>query len=40
MKKDREHVTLHIRKNPEIFSRINFVSPTELFWPEFRVNFR
>ena len=32
--KDREHVTLHIRKNPEIFSRINFVSPPELFWPE------
>ena len=32
-KKDREHVTLHIRKNPQLFSRINFVSPTELFWP-------
>lgn len=32
--KDREHVTLHIRKNPQLFSRINVVAPDELFWPK------
>lgn len=30
---DREHVTLHIRKNPDIFSHLNLVSPAETFWP-------
>ena len=29
-----EHVSLHIRENPEIFSHINIVAPPELFWPE------
>ena len=32
--KDREHVTLHIRKNPQLFSRINVVAPDELFCPK------
>ena len=31
---DHEHVTLHIRKNPEIFSQINLSAPKSLFWPE------
>lgn len=31
---DREHVTLHIRNNPNIFSHINIVAPPELYWPE------
>lgn len=31
---DREHVTLHIRNNPKIFSSINIISPPESYWPE------
>ena len=31
---DREHVTLHIRNNPEIFSHAHYVSPSESYWPE------
>jgi len=31
---DHEHVTLHIRNNPEIFTRIHLVSPPETHWPE------
>lgn len=31
---DREHVTLHIRNNPDIFTRINLIAPPEIFWPE------
>ena len=31
---DHEHVTLHIRNNPQIFSRINLVATSELFLPE------
>ena len=31
---DREHVTLHIRNNPEIFSHINLMAPKNLWWPE------
>lgn len=31
---DLEHVTLHIRNNPEIFSRVHLVAPPELHWPE------
>ena len=31
---DREHVTLHIRNNPEIFSHLNLVAPPEIHWPE------
>jgi len=30
---DREHVTLHIRKNPKIFKTIHFFSKDEEFWP-------
>tara|TARA_B110000008_G_C16810693_1_gene500657 strand:- start:128 stop:862 length:735 start_codon:yes stop_codon:yes gene_type:complete len=30
---DHEHVTLHIRNNPDIFTRINIVAPPELEWP-------
>jgi len=33
-KLDREHVTLHIRNNPEIFSHINVVAPPEIFNPD------
>lgn len=32
-KLDHEHVTLHIRNNPDIYSKINIVSPPETFWP-------
>ena len=31
---DREHVSLHIRNHPEIFSQINLVAPPSLHWPE------
>tara|TARA_Y100001970_G_scaffold292838_1_gene436086 strand:- start:2647 stop:3393 length:747 start_codon:yes stop_codon:yes gene_type:complete len=33
-KEDREHVTLHIRKNPKIFNIINIVAPNSLFYPK------
>ena len=31
---DHEHVTLHIRNHPEIFSQMHLVAPPELHWPE------
>lgn len=31
---DREHVTLHIRNNPHIFSHLNLVAPPEQHWPD------
>jgi spore coat polysaccharide biosynthesis protein SpsF len=31
---DREHVTLHIRNNPKLFSHIHLISPPETYWPE------
>ena len=31
---DREHVTLHIRNNPEIFRQMHVVGPDELYWPD------
>jgi spore coat polysaccharide biosynthesis protein SpsF len=31
---DREHVTLHIRNNPQIFKHIHLIAPPELHWPE------
>jgi len=31
---DHEHVTLHIRNHPKIFSQIHLVAPPELNWPE------
>jgi spore coat polysaccharide biosynthesis protein SpsF len=31
---DHEHVTLHIRNNPQLFSRVHLVAPPELHWPE------
>jgi spore coat polysaccharide biosynthesis protein SpsF len=31
---DREHVTLHIREHPEIFSRVHLVAPPEMHWPD------
>ena len=31
---DREHVTLHIRNNPEIFSILSLPTPNDLCWPE------
>ena len=31
---DREHVTLHIRNNPQIFSHLNLVAPPEQHWPD------
>ncbi len=30
---DREHVTLHIRKNPKLFTIINLIAPQELNYP-------
>jgi|MDTB01.2.fsa_nt_gb spore coat polysaccharide biosynthesis protein SpsF len=31
---DYEHVTLHIRNNDELFSKINILAPASLKWPE------
>ena len=31
---DHEHVTLHIRNHPEIFSHLHLVAPPETHWPE------
>ena len=31
---DREHVTLHMRNHPEIFTHAYLVAPPELHWPE------
>jgi spore coat polysaccharide biosynthesis protein SpsF len=31
---EREHVTLHICRNPEIFNVQNLLAPNELFWPK------
>ena len=31
---EREHVTLHICRNPQIFQIQNFSAPDELLWPE------
>jgi spore coat polysaccharide biosynthesis protein SpsF len=31
---DHEHVTLHIRNHPELFSHFHLVAPPELHWPE------
>ena len=34
---DREHVTLHIRQNPEHFSRIDIIAPPSQYWPDLRL---
>ena len=34
---DREHVTLHIRKNPELFRQMHLIAPLGLRFPEFSV---
>lgn len=31
---DREHVTLHIRNHPEVFSQLHLVAPPEVYWPK------
>ena len=31
---DHEHVTLHIRNNPDIFSHLYLLAPPEIHWPE------
>ena len=31
---DREHVSLHMRTHPEIFSQVHLVAPPSLHWPE------
>lgn len=31
---DHEHVTLHIRNNPHLFSQIHLLAPPEVTWPE------
>ena len=31
---DREHVTLHIRNNPKLFTQLHLVAPPEVHWPE------
>ena len=31
---DREHVTLHMSKHPELFSHLYLISPPSLHWPE------
>ena len=30
----REHVTPHIRKNPDLFRQVTLVAPADLWWPE------
>ena len=34
---EREHVTLHIRRHPQLFRPIHVVAPPELHWPELSV---
>lgn len=34
---DREHVTLHIRKNPEVFRQMHLIAPLGLRFPELSV---
>lgn len=34
---DHEHVTLHIRENPKIFSQIHLIAPPEQTWPDLGV---
>lgn len=34
---DREHVTLHIRKHPEVFSQMHLIAPLGLRFPELSV---
>ena len=36
-KLDREHVTLHIRKNPKIFKQVHIKAPSELTAPHLSV---
>ncbi len=31
---EREHVTLHIRNNPELFTHLHLLAPPEIHWPE------
>ncbi len=31
---DREHVSLHMCKHPELFPRLNLIAPPSLHWPE------
>ena len=31
---DREHVTRHIRQNPDLFRQVHLVAPPDLYWPE------
>jgi spore coat polysaccharide biosynthesis protein SpsF len=31
---DREHVSLHIRNNPDLFPHVHLVAPPSLHWPE------
>ena len=33
-KLDREHVTLHMRNNPDLFRPIHLIAPKTLYWPE------
>lgn len=32
--KEREHVTLHICRHPEIFRHVNLIAPGDIYWPE------
>jgi spore coat polysaccharide biosynthesis protein SpsF len=34
---EREHVTLHIRRHPQLFRPIHVMAPPELHWPELSV---
>jgi spore coat polysaccharide biosynthesis protein SpsF len=31
---DHEHVTLHLRNHPELFSQVHLIAPPEIHWPE------
>ena len=31
---DHEHVTLHIRNHPELFTQVHLVAPPEMHWPD------
>ena len=34
---DHEHVTLHIRNHPELFSHVYLIAPPNCYWPELRL---
>jgi len=31
---EREHVSLHMRRHPELFAHVHLIAPPDLYWPE------